>query len=227
MNVYDVVVYLLFFAHVMQTFWSKLFSILMNEFEKYLKNRPQNKSSKTGQTQKKEGQYSQDDFAVAVDTNRSDIGFAQDKISRISAKGTDLICGFEGLNLQAYDDGVGVCTIGFGTTVYPNGIQVKFGDQCTLEQAKSFMQHDLKRFEVAVSSAVKVPLNQNQFDALVSLTYNIGAGAFRNSTLLKFLNVSDYAGASQQFDVWIKAGGQTVQGLVNRRAIEKAYFLRN
>lgn len=88
------------------------------------------------------------------------------------------------------------------------------------------MHHDLARFERAVSSSVKVPLTQNQFDALVSLTYNIGPGAFKHSTLLKLLNQGDYAGASQQFDVWIKAGGQTVQGLVNRRAVEKAYFLK-
>ena len=130
------------------------------------------------------------------------------------------------MELQAYDDGTGVCTIGYGTTIYPNGKTVQYCDLCTIEQAQSLMQHDLKRFEQAVSTAIKVPLNQHQFDALVSLTYNIGIGAFRNSTLLKLLNTSDYVGASNQFDVWVKAGGQTVQGLVNRRAVEKAYFLK-
>lgn len=87
------------------------------------------------------------------------------------------------------------------------------------------MLHDLKRFEAAVSKAVQVPLNQHQFDALVSLTYNIGVGAFQRSTLVKLLNTGNYKAASHQFDVWVKAGGKTVQGLVNRRAIEKAFFL--
>lgn len=87
------------------------------------------------------------------------------------------------------------------------------------------MQFDLKRFEQAVSRAVQVPLSQNQFDALVSLAYNIGINAFQNSTLLKRLNTLDYIAAAQQFDVWIKAGGKTVQGLVNRRAVEKDLFL--
>ncbi|MEQ1307615.1 lysozyme, partial [Acinetobacter bereziniae] len=69
--------------------------------------------------------------------------------------------------------------------------------------------------------------SQNQFDALVSLAYNIGINAFQNSTLLKRLNALEYLGAAQQFDVWIKAGGKTVQGLVNRRAVEKALFLKH
>lgn len=164
--------------------------------------------------------------AVDQDVSHQDYGFASDQITQLSLAGIDLIGNFEGLKLQAYHDSAGVCTIGYGTTVYPNGIPVQPNDQCSLEQARKFMHHDLARFEKAVSSSVKVPLTQNQFDALVSLTYNIGAGAFKNSTLLKLLNQGDYAGASNQFDVWIKAGGQTVQGLVNRRAIEKAHFLR-
>jgi len=171
--------------------------------------------------------YSRSDVAVAVDTGATEIGFAQDQITQVSPQGVDLICGFEGLELKAYDDGVGVCTIGYGTTIYPHGKAVQYGDTCTIEQAKNYMQHDLRRFEQAVSSAVNVPLNQNQFDALVSLSYNIGIGAFKNSTLLKLLNTSDYHAASHQFDVWIKAGDKTVQGLVNRRAVEKTLFLEH
>ena len=86
---------------------------------------------------------------------------------KVSTAGINLICSFEGLRLKAYDDGGGVWTIGYGTTIYPNGVQVKKGDTCTLEQAKAYMAHDLKRFESAVNSAVTVPINQNQFDALV------------------------------------------------------------
>lgn len=146
------------------------------------------------------------------------------ELMTVSAKGIDLICSFEGLRLTAYDDGVGVWTIGFGTIKYPNGVRVKRGDSCTLEQAKSYMKYDLIEFEHTVNSLVKVPLNQNQFDALVSLTYNIGSGAFKSSTLLKKLNLSDCKGAADQFDVWVNAGGKRMQGLANRRAKEKSLF---
>lgn len=170
--------------------------------------------------------HSNDDFAIAVDqASHQDIGYAQDTMNRISERGVELISNFEGLRLNAYQDSVGIWTIGFGTTIFPHGKKVQDGDCCTIQQAKSYMSHDLKRFEIAVSKAVQVPLNQHQFDALVSLTYNIGIGAFQNSTLVKLLNAGDYTAASHQFDVWIKAGGQTVQGLVNRRAVEKSFFL--
>ena len=144
----------------------------------------------------------------------------------ISKTGIDLISSFEGIRLNAYDDGVGVWTIGIGTTVYPNGVKVKKGDKCTLEQAKEYFAHDLKRFESSVNKLVKVPLSQNQFDALVSLTYNIGSGAFNNSTLLKKLNKGDYQGAADQFLVWNKAGGKVLKGLVRRREAERALFLK-
>lgn len=147
------------------------------------------------------------------------------ELMAVSAKGIDLICSFEGLRLTAYDDGVGIWTIGFGTIKYPNGVRVKRGDTCTLEQAKSYMKHDLIEFEHTVNSLVKAPLNQNQFDALVSLTYNIGSGAFKSSTLLKKLNLGDYKGAADQFDVWVNAGGKRMQGLANRRTKEKSLFL--
>jgi lysozyme len=87
------------------------------------------------------------------------------------------------------------------------------------------MAHDLKKFEAAVNNAVTVPLSQNQFDALVSLAYNIGTNAFSGSTLVKKLNSNDFRGAADQFDVWVNAGGKRMQGLVNRRGKEKALFL--
>lgn len=143
----------------------------------------------------------------------------------VSANGIDMICEFEGKRLAAYDDGVGIWTIGFGTIKYPNGVRVKKGDTCTLEQAKEYMRHDLIEFEHTVNSSVKVPLNQNQFDALVSLAYNIGSSAFKSSTLVKKLNTGDYQGAADQFNVWVNAGGKRMQGLVNRRDREKLLFL--
>ncbi|MFX5307886.1 lysozyme [Acinetobacter baumannii] len=145
---------------------------------------------------------------------------------KTSQVGIDLISSFEDLKLNAYDDGVGVWTIGTGTTVYPNGVKVKKGDACTAEQAKTYFKHDLAKFEKAVNESVIVPLSQNQFDALVSLTYNIGSGAFNNSTLLKKLNKGDYQGAADQFLVWNKAGGKVMKGLVRRREAERALFLK-
>ena len=165
-------------------------------------------------------------IATATDATVADmLGIAIDQMV-VSLFGVDLICGFEGKRLAAYDDGVGVWTIGFGTTVYPNGIKVMKGDTCTEAQAKTYMAHDLKKFEATVNKAVTVQLNQNQFDALLSLAYNIGASAFSQSTLVKKLNANDIRGAADQFDVWVNAGGKRMQGLVNRRSKEKLLFLK-
>ncbi|MFI8032911.1 lysozyme [Acinetobacter sp. ABJ_C3_5] len=167
-------------------------------------------------------------IVTAVDVDASigvavDLNYSERSISQV---GVDLITGFEDLKLAAYDDGTGTWTIGFGTTVYPDGIRVKPGDHCNREQAKLFFQHDLKRFQTSVNNAVLVPLSQNQFDALVSLSYNIGQNAFKNSTLLKCLNTGDYQAAAEQFLVWNKGGGQILKGLVRRREVERALFLK-
>ena len=161
---------------------------------------------------------------VQVDQINHLVAGFQQKVKTVSTAGINLICSFEGLRLNAYDDGVGVWTIGFGTTIYPNGIKVKRGDTCTEAQAKAYMAHDLKKFELAVNSSVTMSINQNQFDALVSLAYNIGTNAFKNSTLVKKLNANDVRGAAAQFSVWNKAGGKVMQGLVNRRAVERKLF---
>lgn len=164
-------------------------------------------------------------IATAYDDLNDVLGIAIDEM-HVSPSGVDLICNFEGLRLKAYDDGVGVWTIGYGTTKYPNGIRVKKGDTCTLEQAKAYMQNDLKAFEQTVNNTVKVPVSQNQFDALVSLAYNIGSTAFKNSTLVRQLNEGNYKAAANQFNVWVNAGGKRMQGLVNRRAAERTLFLK-
>ena len=145
---------------------------------------------------------------------------------KMKTQDLNIIKEFEGLRLSAYDDGVGVFTVGYGTTRYPNGNKVKRGDKITLEQAEQYLRHDLRNFEDAINSLVKVPLTQNQFDALTSLVYNIGSGAFSKSTLLKKLNAKDYKGAADQFLVWNKAGGRTLQGLTNRRTKERQLFLK-
>ncbi|OTU69733.1 MULTISPECIES: lysozyme [Acinetobacter calcoaceticus/baumannii complex] len=143
-----------------------------------------------------------------------------------SSEGLNLIKGFEGKRLTSYDDGVGVWTIGYGTIKYPNGVRVKKGDTCTERQAETYLKNDLNRFEVAINKLVKVPLSQNQFDALASFTYNLGETNLANSTLLKKLNKSDYQGAADQFLVWNKAGGKVMKGLVRRREAERALFLK-
>lgn len=140
--------------------------------------------------------------------------------------GISLISSFEDTKLKAYDDGVGVWTIGTGTVIYQNGVKVKKGDVCTVEQAKTYFTHDLKQFEKTVNDSVKVDLTQNQFDALVSLTYNIGSAAFKNSTLLKKLNAKDHVGAADQFLVWNRGGGKVLNGLVRRREAERALFTK-
>ncbi len=143
-----------------------------------------------------------------------------------SSNGTSLIKEFEGFMASAYLCPADVWTIGIGTTVYPNGTKVKKGDKCTQEQAMEYLQHDLRSFEKTVNDSVKAPLTQNQFDALVSLAYNIGSTAFKNSTLLKKLNAKDYLGAADQFLVWNKGGGKVLKGLVRRREVERALFLK-
>lgn len=137
-----------------------------------------------------------------------------------SQNGINLIKSFEGCRLEAYKDIVGVLTIGYGTT----GPDVKPGMQITQEQAEIFLRRDLVKFEEAILKAVKVPLNQNQFDALVCFCYNVGSAAFRNSTLLKLLNAGHFVEAAKQFLVWNKAGGKVVLGLARRREAESNLF---
>ena len=98
------------------------------------------------------------------------------------------------------------------------------GDTITKERAEELLRDDVKRFEGQVLRLVKVPLTQGQFDALVSFTYNLGAGNLSNSTLLRLLNVGDYSGAAAQFDRWVYASGKRLSGLVKRRAAERALF---
>lgn len=144
---------------------------------------------------------------------------------KISTKGLALIKQFEGLRLKAYDDSVGVWTIGYGTIRYPSGIKVKRGDTITEEQATAYLLHDVSRFENAVNKLVKVKLTQNQYDALVSFTYNLGEGNLAASTLLKKLNSGDYIGAAKEFLRWNRAGGKVLAGLTKRRKAEHDLFV--
>ena len=139
---------------------------------------------------------------------------------RTSQKGVSLIKAFEGLRLKAYQDSVGVWTIGYGAT---RGVSAAMS--ITAEQAERMLQNDLGRFEPDLDRLVQVPLSQNQWDALMSFVYNLGAANLGSSTLLKLLNSGDYAGAAEQFPRWNKAGGQVLAGLTKRRAAERQLFL--
>ncbi|MDX2211650.1 MAG: lysozyme [Oculatellaceae cyanobacterium bins.114] len=142
------------------------------------------------------------------------------EVKHINAKGLQLLKNFEGLSLTAYKDAVGIWTIGYGTT---SG--VKPGQKITQAQAEEFLKRDLQRFEAAVDRLVKVPLNSNQFSALVVFTYNAGERALATSTLLKLLNQGHYQAAADQLLRWNRAGGQVLAGLTRRRQAERALFL--
>lgn len=137
-----------------------------------------------------------------------------------SQAGINLIKSFEGCRLKAYQDSVGVWTIGYGHT---SGVYS--GMTITEEQAEAFLKADLGTSERAVNRLVTYIINQNQFDALVSFTFNLGSGNLAESTLLKKLNKGDITGAANEFDKWIYAGGEVLKGLVRRRAAEKEMFL--
>lgn len=138
-----------------------------------------------------------------------------------SANGRKLIENFEGLRLTAYADQRGIPTVGYGHT----GPDVFLSTVITQEDADAFLAVDLHHAESAINSSLTVPVNQNEFDALVSLVYNIGGGAFAKSTLLRVLNTADYLHAAEQFLVWDRTNGQVNQGLMNRRIAERTLFL--
>lgn len=139
---------------------------------------------------------------------------------KTNTAGISLIKQFEGVRLAAYQDMVGVLTIGYGHT----GPEVKAGMTITQQQADQLLAADLEKFETGVGQLVAVPLNANQFAALVSFSYNLGLGNLRSSTLLRLLNRGDYAGAAAQFRRWNRAGGQEVAGLARRRQAEQVLF---
>lgn len=144
---------------------------------------------------------------------------------RISDKGISLIKQFEGLRLTAYQDSVGVWTIGYGWTLPVDGKPIRPGMTIKDETAERLLRTGLVGYESDVSKLVKVKLTQGQFDALVSFAYNLGARTLSTSTLLQKLNAGDYAGAADEFPRWNKAGGKVLPGLTRRREAERALFL--
>ncbi len=139
---------------------------------------------------------------------------------KVSDKGITLIKKYEGLRLNAYQDSVGVWTIGYGST----GPHVFKGKVITEAEANSLLLADISRFEKCVSNAVTVKITQNQFDALISFAFNLGCGNLLSSTLLLKLNNGDKIGAAAEFKRWNKAGGKVLNGLTLRREEEASLF---
>lgn len=137
----------------------------------------------------------------------------------MSAAGLAMLQGLEGFSSTPYADHKGY-SIGYGHLIQP-GEDLTY---VTQEQAVQLLAQDVAGAQAAVAAAVRVGLSQNQFDALVSFVYNVGAGAFRSSTLLKLLNAGDYAGAAAQFPRWINASGAPSPALVARRGQEQNLF---
>lgn len=139
-----------------------------------------------------------------------------------------LVKDFEGFRSCPYLDPVGVPTIGYGNTFYPDGRKVTMSDPClTQDQAKKMMQAELNRTAQKVKEMVAAPMTANQKTALTSLAFNIGIEGFRQSTLLRRLNSGDKQGAAKEFDRWIHGDNKEVlPGLVDRREKEKQLFLK-
>lgn len=144
----------------------------------------------------------------------------------LSDNGAKFIAECEGFSSIPYQDIVGVWTIGNGTTTYPDGRKVCSTDaSCTPEQAANYLKAFVNSKALPALLKVVVPLTQNEVDALSSFIYNLGAGAFESSTLVKKLNLGDKVGAANEFPRWNKAGGKEVTGLTTRRLKEKELFL--
>lgn len=146
----------------------------------------------------------------------------------VSKKGLELLKEFEGVRKVVYLDQAGLPTVGVGHLILPED-NLKVGDTISNEQVNAFLLKDLKTSSDFVNLVSKVNLTQNQFDALVSLCFNIGRTAFKNSTVLRRLNRGEYQGAAQAFMMWnkIKKRGKLVpsNGLSKRRQREQALFL--
>lgn len=146
------------------------------------------------------------------------------EVLHISPAGVAFIKGYEKEVLRVYNDGYGYLTVGVGHRVGPSD-HLKLNNPILKSQSDAFFAHDLAIHAQPVDSLVTVPLTQNQYDALVSLVYNIGGPNFKGSTLLKKLNAADYAATANRFGEWVHSAGRVSKGLINRRAAEKKMFL--
>ncbi len=144
---------------------------------------------------------------------------------KLNKNGYDLIKQFEGCKLTAYQDSIGVWTIGYGSTYYENMQKVKHGDKVSQQRADEIFEFVANRFVRNIDVLITSQLTQNQFNAVVSLAYNIGMGNFQKSTLLKKLNKNpNDKSISAEFNKWVNAGGKPLQGLITRRKKESEIY---
>ncbi|MDE3023013.1 MAG: lysozyme [Pseudomonadota bacterium] len=140
-------------------------------------------------------------------------------------KAAALASEFEGFRNYPYQDPVGIWTIGFGSTRDANGQPITSATPpITLQTALTWLQRDMAAAFATIAAEVKVPLTDDEKAAIADLIYNIGAGNFASSTLLRMLNEKDYSGATAQFDRWDMAGGRVLAGLLRRREAETVLF---
>lgn len=144
---------------------------------------------------------------------------------KTGSRGLALIKQFEGLRLDAYKDSVGVWTIGYGHTAAAGAPKPRAGMRITRPEAEAILAKDLGKYETAVEAAIRRPASQNQFDAMVSLCFNIGPGKFSGSRLVAAFNAGDDHLAAQSFLAWRKAGRRVLEGLEKRREAERRLFL--
>ena len=137
----------------------------------------------------------------------------------ISEEGISLIKNYEGCKLEAYQDSVGVWTIGYGHIK-----DVKEGDKINQDEAEHLLKEEMPEYEGYINNMVEVPLEQCQFDSLVCWVYNLGPTNLKDSTLLRILNKGGYGGVGEQIKRWNKAGGEVLEGLVKRRQAEANLF---
>jgi lysozyme len=148
------------------------------------------------------------------------------KITTTSKNGIDLVKSFEGFSSKPYMCPASVCTIGYGTTRYPNGTKISIKDAPITEaKALEYLIFDMKAFERNVDAYCRDDINQNQFDALVSFCYNVGPNALKSSTLLKKVNINpNDPTIANEFAKWNKGGGKVLKGLVRRRKEESELY---
>jgi len=147
---------------------------------------------------------------------------------KLSKKGYELICEFEGLKLKPYLCSAKIPTIGYGNTYYPNGKRVTLlDDAITKEYAFEIFKTIADKFAKRVDEMVTSELTQNQFNSLVSFAYNVGTGAFATSTLLKKVNNNpNDVTIKNEFLKWVRANKKVIQGLVNRRNKEVLIYFK-
>ena len=144
---------------------------------------------------------------------------------KLDTNGVNFLTELEGLKLNAYKCSAGVWTIGIGNTFYENGSKVKEGDVISKEQAYHLFYMVATKFEKVINENLKVKINQNQFNSLFCFVYNIGQTGFKNSTLLRLVNINPNDGnIAKQFLRWNKIAGKESNRLTNRRIKESSLY---